>query len=52
MSQNIRHAETTLAVDVPLNLEEEHPPSYEPKANPMFEEMMSRALAFFRKNVN
>ena len=51
ISQNVRHAETPLAVDVPLDFSQELAPEYEPKANPQFEEMMQASLVFYRKHI-
>lgn len=51
ISQNVRHAETPLEIDVPIDYTKEHAPEYEPKANPQFEDMMDAAVKFFERKV-
>jgi len=51
ISQNVRHAETPLEMDVPMDYTQKALPEYEPKANPQFEDMMAAMLRFFEKKI-
>lgn len=51
ISQNVRHAETPLEIDVPIDYSQKALPEYEPKANPQFEDMMAAMLYFFENKI-